>query len=139
MTQVNFITECFGTTIYMETQCLQTNEMQHCLGKESALRVEGGVEKVVLIKSLIFLSDRKNALRAEVCQVRLKLSADIIFFVAMVLTDFNENFGCQFSLILKYKFKNVQSMLFFDSGSVLPRDTFTHTQPNHPQNRLETS
>ncbi len=27
--------KCFGTTIYMKTQCLQTNEMQHCLGKES--------------------------------------------------------------------------------------------------------
>jgi hypothetical protein len=29
--------KCFDTTIYMKTQCLQTNEMQHCLGKESAL------------------------------------------------------------------------------------------------------
>ena len=25
------------TAIYMKTQCLQTNETQHCLGKESAL------------------------------------------------------------------------------------------------------
>jgi hypothetical protein len=38
----------------MKTQCLQTNEMQHCLGKESALGAEGGVEIVALIKSLIY-------------------------------------------------------------------------------------
>jgi hypothetical protein len=38
----------------MKTQCLQTNEIQHCLGKESALGAGGGgVERVVLIKSLI--------------------------------------------------------------------------------------
>jgi len=41
--------KCFGTTIYMKTQCLQTNEKQHCLGKESALGVRGGVERVALI------------------------------------------------------------------------------------------
>jgi hypothetical protein len=38
----------------MKTQYLQTNEMQHCLGKKSALRARGGVERVALIKSLIF-------------------------------------------------------------------------------------
>jgi len=37
----------------MKTQCLQTNEMQHYLGKENALGVGGGVERVALIKSLI--------------------------------------------------------------------------------------
>jgi hypothetical protein len=37
----------------MNTQCLQTKEMQHCLGKESALGAEGGGERVELIKSLI--------------------------------------------------------------------------------------
>jgi len=47
--------KCFGTTIYMKTQCLQTNETQHCLGKESALGVGGGVERVALIKSLIYV------------------------------------------------------------------------------------
>ncbi len=36
-----------------ETQCLQTNEMRHCLGKENAVGVGGGVERVALIKSLI--------------------------------------------------------------------------------------
>jgi len=46
--------KCFGATIYMKTQCLQTNEMQHCLGKESALGVGGVVERVALIKSLIY-------------------------------------------------------------------------------------
>jgi len=30
----------------MKTQCLQTNEMQHCLGKENALGAGGGVERV---------------------------------------------------------------------------------------------
>jgi hypothetical protein len=37
----------------MKTQCLQTNEAQHCLGKESAFGDGGGVERVALIKSLI--------------------------------------------------------------------------------------
>jgi len=46
--------KCFGTTIYMKTQCLQTNETHHCLGKESALGAIGGVERVALIKSLIY-------------------------------------------------------------------------------------
>ncbi len=46
--------KCFGTTIYMKTQCLQTNETQHCLGKESALGAGGGVEREALIKSLIY-------------------------------------------------------------------------------------
>ncbi len=38
----------------MKTQCLQTSETQHCLGKESALGAGGGVERVALIKSLIY-------------------------------------------------------------------------------------
>ncbi len=38
----------------MKTQCLQTNEMQHSLGKENALEAGGGVERVVLIQSLIY-------------------------------------------------------------------------------------
>ena len=38
---------------YMKTQCLQTNETQHYLGKENALGAIGGVERVALIKSLI--------------------------------------------------------------------------------------
>ena len=38
----------------MKTQCLQTNETQHCLGKESALGMGGRVERLVLIKSLIY-------------------------------------------------------------------------------------
>ncbi len=38
----------------MKLQCLQTNETQHCLGKESALEAGGGVERVVLIKSLFY-------------------------------------------------------------------------------------
>ncbi len=44
--------KCNGTAIYMKTQCLQTNEMQHYLGKENALGARGGVERVALIKSL---------------------------------------------------------------------------------------
>jgi len=38
----------------MKTHCLQTTEMQDCLGKESALGARGGVERVALIKSLIY-------------------------------------------------------------------------------------
>ncbi len=45
--------KCDCTTIYMKTQCLQTNETQHCSGKESALGAGGGVKRVALIKSLI--------------------------------------------------------------------------------------
>jgi len=37
----------------MKAQCLQTNETQHCLVKESALGAGGGVERVAVIKSLI--------------------------------------------------------------------------------------
>ncbi len=37
---------------------MQTNKTQHCLGKESALGAGGGVERVVLTKSLIY--DRKK-------------------------------------------------------------------------------
>ncbi len=44
-----------------ETQCLQTNEMQHHLGKESALGTGGGVERVVLIKSLIYARKKECA------------------------------------------------------------------------------
>jgi len=39
----------------MKTQCLQTNVTQHCLGKESALGALGGVERVELMKSLIYV------------------------------------------------------------------------------------
>ncbi len=42
------------TAIYMKTQFLQTNDTQHCLGKESALGARGGVERDGVIKSLIF-------------------------------------------------------------------------------------
>ncbi len=45
--------KCKCTAIYMKTECLQTNEMQHCLGKESALGAWGGGERVAIIKSLI--------------------------------------------------------------------------------------
>jgi hypothetical protein len=38
----------------MKTQYLQTNEMRHCLGMESGLGAGGGVERVALIKSLIY-------------------------------------------------------------------------------------
>ncbi len=45
----------------MKTQCLQTNETQHCLGKESALGAKGGVERVALIKSLIYTRKKRCA------------------------------------------------------------------------------
>ncbi len=40
----------------MKTQCLQTNETQHCLVKENALGAIGGGESVALIKVLILRS-----------------------------------------------------------------------------------
>jgi len=48
----------------MKTQCFQTNMTQHCLGKESALGARGGVERVVLIKSLIYARWKEHALGA---------------------------------------------------------------------------
>jgi len=45
----------------MKTQCLQTNEMQHCLGKENALGAGGGVDSVALIKSLIYVRKKECA------------------------------------------------------------------------------
>jgi len=45
----------------MKTQCLQTNETQHCLGKESALGAKGGVKRVALIKSLIYARRKEHA------------------------------------------------------------------------------
>jgi hypothetical protein len=44
----------------MKTQSLQTNETQHCLGKENALGEGGGVERVTLIKSLIYARKKKR-------------------------------------------------------------------------------
>ncbi len=38
-----------------KTQCLQTNETLQCLGKKSALGVGRGVERVALIKCLIYV------------------------------------------------------------------------------------
>jgi len=35
--------------------------MQHCFGKESALGARGGVERVVLIKSLIYAGKKERA------------------------------------------------------------------------------
>ena len=35
----------------MKAKCLQTNEMQHYLGKESVLGAGGGVERVAVIQS----------------------------------------------------------------------------------------
>jgi len=45
----------------MKTQCLPSNEMQHCLGKESALGAGGGVERIALIKSLIYARKKECA------------------------------------------------------------------------------
>ena len=44
----------------MKTQCLQTNEKQHCFGKESALGAGGGVKRVTLIKSLIYARKKES-------------------------------------------------------------------------------
>jgi hypothetical protein len=69
--------KCFDTTIYMKTQCLQTNEMLHYCRKENAWEAGRGRERVALIKSLI-TRDRKDALEARLQKIELNLSADII-------------------------------------------------------------
>jgi len=48
----------------MKTKCLQTNETQHCFGKESALGAGGGVERDALIKSLIYTRRKEWAYSA---------------------------------------------------------------------------
>jgi hypothetical protein len=57
--------KCFDTTIYMKTQCIQTNEMQHywkgkCLRSDRWSR-----ERVVLIKSLIYKRWKWDTLEAQ--------------------------------------------------------------------------
>ncbi len=42
----------------MKIQCLQTNQIQQCLGKESALGAGEGVERVAVIKRLIYVNLR---------------------------------------------------------------------------------
>ncbi len=64
----------------MKTHCLQTNETQHCLGKESALGAIAGGESIVLIKSLI----SQDALGAQGCQVQLKSSADNLHWIKRI-------------------------------------------------------
>ncbi len=46
-----FIFLLFYKLIITEHNVYKQNEMQHCLGKESALGAGGGVERVALIKS----------------------------------------------------------------------------------------
>ncbi len=53
-----------------------TNGDSALFGKWSAWESRGGVERVALIKSLIYMRERKNALKVQGCQVQLKMSAD---------------------------------------------------------------
>jgi len=53
--------KCFDTHIYMKTQCLQTNKMQHYCGKESAWEVGWVWKRVALIKSLIYTRKKRRA------------------------------------------------------------------------------
>jgi len=72
--------KCFGTTIYMKTQFLQTNETQH-YGKGKCLRSKRwSRERVALIKSLIYARWKETRLRRG-CQIELKMSADIYYKV----------------------------------------------------------
>ncbi len=53
----------FDKHIYMKTQCLQTNKMQHYCGKENAW-VAGWVRKeVALINSFIYAREKKTRLK----------------------------------------------------------------------------
>jgi len=57
--------KCFDTTIYMKTQCLQTNEIQHN-GKGKCLRSRRwSRERVALIKSLIYGRWKRDALEGQ--------------------------------------------------------------------------
>ncbi len=38
--------KCFDAHIYMKKDCLQTNKMQHCLGKENAWGAGGEEERI---------------------------------------------------------------------------------------------
>jgi len=38
--------KCFETHIYVKTDCLQTNKMQQCLGKENTWGEGGVIERV---------------------------------------------------------------------------------------------
>jgi len=53
--------KCFDTHIYMKTQCLQTNKMQHYCGKENAWEAGWVRKKVALIKSLIYARRKRRA------------------------------------------------------------------------------
>jgi len=76
LTWLNFIIiKCFDTIIYMKTQWLQTNKMQHYCRKENAWEAERERERVALIKSLITW-DWKDALEARLQKIELKMSAD---------------------------------------------------------------
>ncbi len=61
------------TAIYMKTQCLQTNETQHSLGKENALGAGGGVERVVPIKSLIYAKKERTYEYVYTCTCKVCL------------------------------------------------------------------
>jgi hypothetical protein len=50
--------KCIGTTIFMKTECLQTNEMWHCFGKGKRFR---SGEEFALIKSLIYARKKERA------------------------------------------------------------------------------
>jgi len=65
----------FDTTIYMKTQCLQTNKKQN-YWKGKCLRSKGwSRERIALIKSLIYVRWKETHLRRG-CQIELKMSAD---------------------------------------------------------------
>jgi len=70
-------TKCFGTTIYMKTQCLQKSETQHCCRKENTWEAGRGRERVALIKSLI-MRERKDVLEEPLQKIELKMSADTL-------------------------------------------------------------
>jgi len=50
--------KCISTTIFMKTECLQTNEMRHCFGKGKQIYT---TEEFVLIKSLIYARKKEHA------------------------------------------------------------------------------
>jgi len=55
--------KCFFTHIYKKTQCLQTNKTQHYCGKKNSWGAWWVRKEVALIKSLIYVREKKTRLR----------------------------------------------------------------------------
>ncbi len=60
----------------MKTQCLQANEMQHCLGKEKPLGLK--IKVLAFIKSLIYVRVEKMSLWQYERLIKIDQICDLI-------------------------------------------------------------